>query len=308
MWYLHAARDVARGGPCTDGGDTDRDRGGARAGQALRAFPGRAAVGARMGGARVLPRRGRVGQAAVLHRPAAAERDREPAPGTRAHRHHRGRAHPLEAHERLQRPVAAGHRPRGHRHPDGGRARAGPHREEVAPRPRPRGVRAPRLAVEGSVRQPDRAAASRAGRLAGLGARALHHGRALLARGPRGLRAPVRRRAALPVGTAHPLVREGPDGFERSRGRARGARAGRAVQVRLSARRRVRGDRRRHHAPGDDAGRHRRGRAPGRRALQGDDRQAGQAPAARPDVPHHRRRRAGGPEVRDRRRQGDSRA
>src|SRR6267378_3174279 len=104
MWYFHAARDVACGGPCSDGGDEDRDRGGTRAGPALRAFPGRAAVGARMGGARVLPR---------------------PGPG---------------------------------------------------------GVRATRLAVEGAVRQPDRAAASRAGLLAGLGARALHHGRTFLAR------------------------------------------------------------------------------------------------------------------------------
>ncbi len=306
MWYLHAARDVVRGGPCSDGGDADRDRGGARAGQALRAVPGRAALGARMGGAGVLPRRRRVGQAAVLHRSAAAERDREPAPGTRAHRQHRGRARPVEAHERVQRPVAAGDRPRGHRHPDGGRARAGPHRAEVAPRPGPRGVRPPRLAVERTVRQPDRGAASRIGRLAGLGARALHHGRAFFARGARGVRAAVRRRAALPVGTAHPLVREGPDGFERSGGRARGARAGRAVQVRLSARRRVRGDRGRHHAPGDDAGRYRRGRAPGRPALQGNGRKAGQAPAAGPDLPDHRRRRAGRSEVRHRSGEGHS--
>ena len=83
--------------------------------------------------------------------------------------HHPGHAHPLEADERLQRALAPGHRPRRHRHPDGGRARAQEDRGQEPPRPRPRGVPRARLGVEGEVRQPDRRAAQGAGRLARLG-------------------------------------------------------------------------------------------------------------------------------------------
>ena len=100
----------------------------------------------------------------------------------------------------LQRAVAAGHRPRRHRHPDGGRARARSRpRGKTPPRPRPRGVRQARLG-SGRSSYGGRIAEQLKvhGLLARLGARALHDGRGALARGARGLRAPVRGGPDLP--------------------------------------------------------------------------------------------------------------
>ena len=61
---------------------------------------------------------------ALLHPDPAAERHRHAAHGPRVPAHAHGRAHPLPPHARLQHAVAAGHRPRRHRHADGRRAPA----------------------------------------------------------------------------------------------------------------------------------------------------------------------------------------
>ena len=172
--------------------------------------------------------------------------------------------------------VAAGHRPRRHRHADGGRA-AAQRRGQEAHRPRARGIRRARVAMEGAVRRHDRAADAPPRRLGRLVARALHDGRGPVARGHRGVRAPARGGPDLPrqapgelgSGAAHRAVR--PRGAVRGRGRVS------LWHLRYPLERRQRPPRRRDHAAGDDARRHRRGRAPGRRALPAPDRQAASA-------------------------------
>ena len=290
MWYLPARHERAAGGK--------------RSRQGIRALESRAALGPLVGGARLFSLRGRQRQAAVLDGASAAQRHRLAAPRARADRHHRGRARALQAHERVQRLLDARNRSRGHRHADGGRARAAEEGGEVAPRSRSRGIPAARVGVEGGVGEPHRAAAPRAGGFARLGPRAVHHGRALLAGGAGGLRPPLRGAPALPRGAADQLVRQGRHRAQRSGSRSRGGREERAVQVRLSARRRVRRDRRRHHPSGDDARRHRHRGASRGRALQGNDRPERAPPHHRPRVPHHCRCGARRSEVRHRRRQG----
>ena len=86
--------------------------------------------------------------------------------------------------------VAARHRPRRHRHAVDGGAPARRRRQEP-PRHRPRGVRRARVGLEAALRRRDPAADEAARRLGGLVARVLHHGRAHVARGARGLRPPV---------------------------------------------------------------------------------------------------------------------
>ena len=66
----------------------------------------------------------------LLHRHSAAQRHRHAAHGACVSGHHHGCADPLQAHARLRHAVAAGHRPRGHRHADGGRAAAERRRPE----------------------------------------------------------------------------------------------------------------------------------------------------------------------------------
>ena len=61
---------------------------------------------------------------ALLHRHAAAERHRQPAHGPCARQHGAGHAGALLAHARPRGALAAGHGPRRHRDPDGGRAPA----------------------------------------------------------------------------------------------------------------------------------------------------------------------------------------
>ena len=61
---------------------------------------------------------------ALHHHDPAAERHRQPAHGPRADHHAAGHADPLAAHAGPRRAVAARHRPRRHRHADGGRAPA----------------------------------------------------------------------------------------------------------------------------------------------------------------------------------------
>ncbi len=257
-----------------------------RAPQGLPAPRGGAAVVPPLEGARLLPRRrARREPASVLHRAAAAQRDRLAAPRPRPHRHLARRAHPLEAHERLQRALAPRHRPRRHRHPDDRRARAPADGGQEPPRPRPCRVPQAGLGVEGALRLAHRRAARGARRLPRLGARTLHHGRGALARRPRGLRAPPRGGARLPRPEAHQLVPRLPHRPLRPRGGLPGGRReGRAVELRVSpgrAHRWAGGGRGRHHPPGDHAWRHRGGGAPRRRALPGGGGQGGGAP-------HHR--------------------
>ena len=70
------------------------------------------------------------------------------------------------------------HRPRRHRHPGGG-GEGARRRGRLAPGARPRGVRAPRLGVEGGVRRQHHRPAQAPGLHARLRARALHDGRRL---------------------------------------------------------------------------------------------------------------------------------
>ena len=180
-------------------------------------------------------------------------------------------------------------------------------RGQDAPRPRPRGVRRARVAVEGA-----RAAAASHLQQRVLGAspdwsRAqVHDGRGHEPRRHRGVRAPLRAGPHVPRHAPHQLVPRVHDGAQRPRGRERRGRQRRALRVRVPGRRRGRRDRRRDHAPRDDARRHRRRRAPGRPALHGAPRQARAAPLRRPHDPHRHRRDPRRPEVRHRRREGDA--
>ena len=120
----------------------------------------------RVDGARVFPRRRRRAQGAVLHRHPAAQRHRLAAHGPRARRRRIEdvliRWHRMRGYNALWLP---GHRPRRHRHPDGGRAPARSARGKTPPRPRPRGVPRARLGVEGA-----RAAAASSSSSSELGA------------------------------------------------------------------------------------------------------------------------------------------
>ena len=167
--------------------------------------------------------RSHIGQAAVLHRHPAAQRHRLAAHGPRLHQHAPGRPDPLQADGRLRHALAAGHRPRRHRHPGGGGA---PARQ---PRARPSEDLGREAFVErvwewkeesgGTIIRPAQAP----GRLVRLDARALHDGRGPLARGARGLRAALRRGADLPRRLHRQLVPALPDRALGPRGRARGA-------------------------------------------------------------------------------------
>ena len=120
-----------------------------------------------------------------------------PAHRPRADRHAAGHPHPLAADERVQHALAAGHGPRRHRHPDGGRARAQEDRRRRAAT-----TSAARSSSGASGR--GRSATARAsgsststsGAILDWSRAALHHGRGQLARGARGLRPAVRGGAA----------------------------------------------------------------------------------------------------------------
>ena len=139
------------------------------------------------------PRRRR----SLLHHDSAPERDRHPAHGTRVPGHDHGRADPLPPHERTHDAVAARHRSRGDRDPDGGRApdqRGGADPAGSGPER----VRGSHLALEGALgehhHQPD-AADGGVGR---LGPRTFHDGRRALGRGAGNLRPALRGRPHLP--------------------------------------------------------------------------------------------------------------
>ena len=230
---------------------------------------------------------------ALLHRHPAAERHRLAAHGPRAQQHAAGRAVPLRAHARPRRAVAAGHRPRRHRHPDGGRAPADGAAGAEPARHGPRGVPRAGLGVEGSSR-----GGTIVSQLKRLGASCdwsrerftMDEG---LSRGRRARCSSTLYRDGpdLQGQAAGQLGPEAPDRDLRPRGRA-GRGQGQPLALRLSAGRRAR-DRviavattRPETMLGDTA----RRRASRRRALQGPGRQARAPAAGRPPHPDRRRR------------------
>lgn len=254
----------------------DRERSAAatsarlRTADPVRAGRGRGAAVRALGGAGLL-RGGREEREAAVHdRHPAAERHGQPAPRARLPAHADGRADSAQAHAGLRVAVAAGHGPRGHRHPERRRART---RQggQVPPRPGPGGVRRARLAVEGRVRRQDPRPDAPARRRRRLEPRALHHGRGPVPGRPDHLQAALRRRVDLPRRAHHQLV---PALSHRDLGH-RGRVPGRRRRARLHE---VRGGgrhhRRRHDPRRDDARRHRRRRPPRRRALQAPRRPA----------------------------------
>ena len=131
---------------------------------------------------------------ALLHHDPAAERDRHAAHGARVPAHADGRAHAAAPDGGRPHALAAGHRPRGYRHADGGRTPvecAGP----LAAGPGPRGIRRTGLAVEGTVGRHHQPADAPPRQLGGLVARSLHHGRGAFGRGRRSVRAGSSKRA-----------------------------------------------------------------------------------------------------------------
>ncbi len=176
-----------------------------------------------------------------------------------------------------------------HRDPDGGRARAGQGGQDAA-RARAREVRRAGLDLEGAVRRPDQPAAAPPRRLGRLVARALHHGRGALARGPQGVRRAAPRGADLQGQAPGQLGLPAADRGLRSRGRPDRGRRPSLVHP-LSDR----GAKRPPHHRGDDpardhARRYRRRGASRRSALSGPRRAARHSAAGRP-APADRRRR-----------------
>ena len=113
---------------------------------------------------------------AVRHRHPAAQCHGRAAHGACAQQHAAGRALPLRAHARPRRALATGHRSRRHRHADGRRAPAHGAPGAGPADARARGVRAPRVGLEGGERRRDREPAEAARRLVRLESRALHDG------------------------------------------------------------------------------------------------------------------------------------
>ena len=196
-----------------------------------------------LGEGRPFPAAGPGRLAAVRHGHSSAERDRAPPHRPRVRPDDRGHPGALEADAWSPGPLAARHRPRRHRDPDGRRARA---REggRPAPRPRPRELHRAGLGVAARVRRHDPRAASEARVLARLEPAALHDGPRPLPGGPPRLRAALRGRTHLPGTLRRQLVpalrdrRLGPrgraprderDALPRPVRRRRRARAGRVV-------------------------------------------------------------------------------
>ena len=233
---------------------------------------------------------------ALHHRDPAAERDGLAAYGARAQQHAAGHSLPLRADARPRRAVAARHRSRRHRDPDGGRAAIDGAAGAGPPRHGPRQIPRTGLAMEGRERRRHRQSAEAARRLLRLVARTLHDGRGPVARGRESVRRTAPRRADLQGQAAGELGSETADRDFRSRSAAdRGQ--GQPVVSALSARRQdlqsgrsLDLHRRRHHAAGDHARRHRGRGASGRRALHASGRQARHPAAGRPQDSDRRRR------------------
>ncbi len=254
----------------------------------------------RLGGAGLLPRRPLLEGEAVLHRHSAPERHRLPSHRPCAQQRPPGHPGALEAHGRLQRPLAARYGPRRDRHA-GGRGAAARGRGHEPRGARARGLHPARVEVEGGVRRHDPPAAEAPGRVLRLGAGALHHGSRPVDGRPGGLRPALGGGPHLPGRLHRQLVPPVPDGSLRPRGRVRGPR-GRALlhQVRPP----VAG----HRAPGDEARRHRAGRPPEGSPLREVRRAGARDPVGRGDDPDEgRRRRRRRPQVRHGRHQGHAR-
>ena len=224
------------------------------------------------------PSRPRAGQA-VHHRHPAAQRHGRAAHGPCPEQHPPGRAHPLQAHAGLPRPVAARHRPCRHRHPERGGEDAGQGRRPP-PGPGPREVRGQGVGMEERIRRSHREPAQAAGLLLRLVAPALHHGRGPLQGGARGVRAPVRGRPHLPRQPAHQLVPQAPDRPRRRGGGEQGDQGAFLVHQVSPGRAAGRVHHRVHHASGDHVRRRGRGRERRGRAVQAPDRAS--MPSSRP--------------------------
>ena len=134
-------------------------------------------------------------------------------------------------------------------------------------RTRPRGVRKARLAVEGRVRRHDQEADDPPGRQLRLDPRTLHAGPGPLARRPRGLRPPVRKRPDLSRrvhGELVPAAARPRSRISKRCTKKRRATCGTSAIRSSAADRKLRG---RHHASRDHARRYRRRRQSRRRAL-----------------------------------------
>ena len=132
---------------------------------------------------------------ALHHHDPAAERHRQPAYGSCADLHHPGHADPLAADAGARCAVAARHRPCRDRHADGGGAAAGRAGRRIGASWGATAFveRVWQWKAEsgGTITQQLR----RLGAVAGLAARALHHGRWAVGRGAGGVRHAVPRRA-----------------------------------------------------------------------------------------------------------------
>ena len=226
---------------------------------------------------------------ALLHRHAAAERHRQPAHGPRPRQHDPGHADPLLAHARPGGALAARHRPRRHRDPDGGRAPARAGGAEP-PADRAQGLRRSGLGLEGGVGRRHQPAVASPGRLRRLVARALHPGRGSLAGGPQGVRRSLSRRPDLQGPAPGQLGLPAADRGLGPRGRGDRGRGPPLVHP-LSARRAEGPPHHgRDHAARDHARRH-RGRRPSRRPPLPRPDRAPRDPAAGGPPPADRCRR-----------------
>ena len=219
----------------------------------------------RVGGVRRLQGTPRGGQKAVYHRDAPAQHHRSAAHGPRHGRRAAGQPDPLPPHEGRSDALAAGHRPRLHRHGGqdrGGDAQGGPDQGGRGPRGLPRA----RMGLEERVRRTHRAPDPPHGQQLRLEPRALHHGRGLLEGRHRGVQPPVRKGPHLPRQPHDQLVPLLPHLHLRRGGGIRGA-----ERQLLAPALPGQGDRRDARAgddpSGDDARRHRRGHQRGGPAL-----------------------------------------
>ena len=209
---------------------------------------------------------------AVHDHDPAAERHRVPAHGARADVHGAGHADPLPPHDRARHAVAAGDRSRRHRHADGGGA-AARRRGDRPAHLGPGEVRRARLAMESRVRRHHHHAVAPAGRLAGLAARAVHHGRRSVRRGEGGVRHAVPRRPDLSRPAAGQLGPEIADGDLGSGGGEPGGPEFAVVHPLSDRGRAGTVHRGRHHAAGDDVGRYGGGGASVASDVGGADRE-----------------------------------
>ena len=258
-----------------------------------------------MGGRRPLPARHRAGRPALRDGHSAPERDGA-APHRSCVRPHRG-GHPgaLETDAAVPRALGARHRPRRHRHADGGRAAAGQGGSGPAGHGT-RGVHRARLGVAPGVRRHDPGTAAPAGLLARLVASAVHPGSGSFAGGTARLRAPVPGWPDLQGALRRQLV----SGL-RHRGLGSGSR--RAQDARDPVQDPLRraggggGSGRGDDPSRDDAGRHGPGDPPGRSAQRPFAGQARRASDRGPRAAGGGRRNSRGPGIRHGNRQGHSR-